>query len=68
MADSKRHGDAFDRGSADSYYQRPMSPHFYIGNSGTSTRVDEADMSKDEISAYFDGFHEQEESGNFKQY
>jgi len=35
-----RHGGPFDRGSADSYYGRRFDPHFFIGATNTTPRVD----------------------------
>ena len=37
---SKRHGSAEDRGSADSYYGRPFTPHYYVGDSYNSSRIE----------------------------
>lgn len=34
-----RHGGPFDRGSADYYYGRDFDPHYYIGDTGNSSRV-----------------------------
>ena len=48
----KRHGGPFDRGSADSYYQRPFDPHFYKGASGASERVGVDEMTEEEVVAY----------------
>jgi len=31
-----RHGGPYDRGSADSYYQRGYNPHYYKGDTGSS--------------------------------
>jgi hypothetical protein len=61
-----RHGGPFDRGSADSYYCRPCSPHYYKGGTGTSELVKEDQMTPDEIEAYLAGFEDNEASGNFK--
>ena len=51
-----RHGGAWDRGSADSYYGRPFDPHYYQGGTGVSKRVELADMTVDEILAYRAGY------------
>lgn len=63
-----RHGGAYDRGSADSYYGRPFNPHYFTGATYSSTRVDAADMTPEEIEAYSRGYEENEMSGNFKEY
>ena len=60
------HGTPFDRGSADSWYSRPFTPH-YGGVGGTSgTRVELADMTADEIVAYTAGYNWNEQYGGKK--
>lgn len=54
-----RHGGAYDRGSADKYYHRGFAPHYYIGDTYNSTRIEEVDMSEEEIAAYTAGYLEQ---------
>tara|TARA_Y100000033_G_scaffold39179_1_gene38629 strand:+ start:377 stop:706 length:330 start_codon:yes stop_codon:yes gene_type:complete len=64
-----RHGGPFDRGMADSYYRSGRDPHFYVGNTGTSDRVDEAQMSEEEIDAYHAGFsYNQNVEQDFKEW
>ena len=63
---SARHGGPFDRGSADSYYQRGYEPHYYVGNTYSTPRVDAADMTTEEHAAYKAGYDENEAAGNFK--
>ena len=60
------HGNAFDRGSADSYYGRKRTPHKggVGGNSGP--RVEE--LTADEQEAYHAGFDYNEAEGNKKDY
>jgi hypothetical protein len=53
-----RHGGAYDRGSADAYYWRSVDPHYYTGASFQSTRIEEVDMSEEEIAAYMAGYNE----------
>lgn len=62
----KRHGGAYDRGMADSWYRRGKDPHFYVGASLTSERVGINDMSDEAIKAYHAGFDENEEADNHK--
>lgn len=62
----RRHGGPYDRGSADSYYRRPCTPHYYIGATGSSEMISEDQMTPDEIEAYMAGFEDNEASGNFK--
>ena len=47
-----RHGGAYDRGSADAYYHRPANPHYFTGDTYSSTKIEEVDMSGEEIAAY----------------
>jgi hypothetical protein len=54
----QRHGSAYDRGSADAWYGRPVDPHYYTGASFQSTRIDVADMTQEEIEAYMAGYNE----------
>jgi len=70
----KRHGGPYDRGSADSYYQRGPCPHYYV--EGTTVfnlmnphlRVEEKDMTEQEIAEYMQGFNDNEKIRNFKDY
>ena len=61
-----RHGGPYDRGAADSYYGRAMSPHYYQGGTYMSPKVEEKNMTPEEISAYVEGFRENEERGEHK--
>ena len=54
----ERHGGAFDRGSADSYYGRPFNPHMYAGDTATSPRIELACMTAEEITAYTAGYRQ----------
>jgi hypothetical protein len=63
-----RHGGAYDRGMADSYYRRPYEPHYFTGATYSSTRIDEVDMSAEEIAAYKQGYNDNEKSGAKKDY
>jgi hypothetical protein len=54
----KRHGGAYDRGSADSYYGREVNPHYYIGDTYQSPKVEKADMTEEEVTAYMAGYNE----------
>jgi hypothetical protein len=64
----ERHGGPYDRGSADSYYRRGMEPHYYIAGTGSSKRIEVADMTPEEIEAYKAGYNDNEEDGDFKDY
>ena len=61
----KRHGGPWDRGSADSYYRRAASPHYYVGATNASERV-VPERDSDEWKAYMAGYEENEELDNHK--
>ena len=52
-----RHGGAYDRGSADAWYGREVNPHYYIGDTYQSPKVEKADMTEEEIAAYMAGYN-----------
>ena len=60
----QRHGGPHDRGSADSYYQRPFKPHYYAGGTGKSPPI--FDLTDDELEAYEAGWIENETTGDRK--
>ena len=64
--DTKRHGGAYDRGQADSYYRRPPEPHLYAGDTYSSERILEADMTPAEIYQYWEGYKYNEQLGHHK--
>jgi len=53
-----RHGGAYDRGSADAYYHRPPEPHYFTGDTYSSTKIEKVDMSGEEVAAYMAGYNE----------
>ena len=59
-----RHGGCFDRGSADSYYGRPINPHYYVGGTANSELVTELTPSEKE--AYLAGYDYNEQYGDKK--
>ena len=58
MEISNRHGSAEDRGSADSYYRRPFTPHYYVGDSYNSSRI-KLKPTDPEYKLYEKGYREQ---------
>jgi len=60
------HGSPFDRGSADSYYGRPQSPHKYPNGTGNAPRVEAQDMTLAEMAQYFRGYEYNEQFGDKK--
>lgn len=63
-----RHGGPFDRGSADSYYNRGFNPHYFTGATYSTPEIKEEDMTPEEIEAYKAGYDYNEESGDKKQW
>jgi hypothetical protein len=62
----ERHGGAYDRGSADYYYGRGRDPHYYVGDSLMSDRVDLDEMDEEEVDAYDAGYANAESFGDRK--
>ena len=58
------HGNAFDRGSADSYYGRPRDPHYYPEGTYNGERV--TDLTSEELEAYHAGYDYNEQHGDKK--
>jgi len=65
--DRKRHGSLYDRGSADSYYGRPRTPHYGGVGGDSGPRVDQG-LSIDEIKEYYAGYEYNERFGDKKDY
>jgi len=59
-----RHGSLYDRGSADSYYHRPRSPHWYPEGTGNGARV--TALTSEEIAEYMAGYDDNEKFGDKK--
>ena len=68
VAYDRRHGGPFDRGSADSYYNRGYHPHYFKGDTYTSEMVTLAEMTAAEITAYTAGYTNNELFGDKKSY
>lgn len=62
------HGSPFDRGSADSFYQRREDPHYWPEGTYKGLKVEASEMTPEEIEAYKAGFEWNESMGNFKQW
>jgi len=62
--DRKRHGGLYDRGSADSYYGRPPSPHWYPEGSGKGEMI--TDLNPSERAEYMAGYMYNERFGDKK--
>ena len=55
-SDRHRHGGPYDRGSADRYYKRPASPHYFTGGTYKSLRIEEENMTLREVADYNMGY------------
>lgn len=64
----QRHGGPFDRGSADSWYNRGVDPHYFTGDTHQSERIGVDQMTAEEIDAYVTGYRWNEEFGGKKDY
>jgi len=60
----QKHGNAFDRGSADSYYGRPRKPHYYPNGTYKGDPVTE--LTDAELEAYHAGYDYNEQFGDKK--
>ena len=60
------HGSPFDRGSADSWYSRPQSPHWYPQGSYKGERIEPPNMTLAEMRAYYAGYEYNELHGGKK--
>ena len=63
-SENMRHGGPFDRGMADSYYGRPLDPHYYVGNSITSEK--RTALTDAELAAQYAGHAYNDELADFK--
>lgn len=59
-----RHGGAYDRGSADSWYGRGFSPHYYTGATAVTDKV--TTLTREERAAYELGWEFNERFGDHK--
>ena len=60
-----RHGSAFDRGAADSYYSRGPDPHYYVGATYMSERIS-CEPGTPEYEDYMAGYDYNEQFGDRK--
>lgn len=62
----QRHGGPFDRGAADSYYNRPRRPHFFSEATYLSDEITERFMTRAQIEEYNAGYDYNEQHGDKK--
>ena len=60
-----KHGSPEDRGSADAYYQRRRSPHFFIGKSITGIYVPMSEMTQAQINSYNLGYDNEDDKKDY---
>ena len=63
-----RHGGPFDRGAADSYYRRGITPHLFTGSTYISPLIDEDGMTNEQLDAYHAGYRYNQQQGDFKEW
>ena len=56
-----RHGGPLDRGSADRYYGRPFDPHYWPEGTYIGNRIEEDDMTVDQIEEYTYGYNNEKD-------
>ena len=61
-----RHGSLYDRGAADSYYNRSRDPHWYPNGSYNSPKI--AELTAEEIAEYHAGYDDNEQAGSHKEW
>jgi len=61
-----RHGGAFDRGAADSYYGRIRDAHYFVGSTYRTEQVPKENMTESEVEAYNAGYDWNEQYGDRK--
>jgi hypothetical protein len=66
--DRERHGSLYDRGSADFYYHRNPSPHWWPEGTGEGTPVLCFDLSSAEVAEYLAGYNFAKENGFQKEW
>lgn len=64
----QEHGNAFDRGSADSYYGRERDPHRGGVGGDSGPRIEMSLLSPEEINDYHAGYDYNEKHGGKKDY
>jgi hypothetical protein len=62
----KRHGGAYDRGRADSYYNRGHKPHMFAGATYASAEIAQNGMTPEQVAEYSAGYRWNEEFGDKK--
>lgn len=53
---NKCHGSPYDRGSADAFYRRGCNPHWYPEGTHVGRRIDEDEMTEEQVNEYLKGY------------
>ena len=61
-----KHGSPADRGSATFWYSRDYEPHWWPEGTGKGIRIEECDMTPEQIAEYKQGWDEAVERGERK--
>jgi len=64
----KSHNSPYDCGDSDSYYRRGQDPHYYVVSETGNKRIEEKDMTPEQVEAYYAGYGDNEKSRDFKDY
>ena len=65
-SDKRKHGSPYDRGAADSYYGRGLSPHYWPSGTSKGQRIGQSQMTLPQVKEYYLGYYDNESAGNFK--
>jgi len=65
MTKFPKHGSPQDRGSADAYYGRRFDPHWYPNGSYNGERIEESEMTPEEIAEYTYGYENETDRKNW---
>ena len=65
LEDFPHHGSPADRGSADRYYGRPFDPHYWPQGTLKGARVEQSDMTLEQIIEYTNAFQNETERKNW---
>jgi len=68
IVEKDKHGQPGDRGAADYWYHRLPEPHFWPNGTGKGQKVDEADMTAEQVLDYHQAYGEALERGEQKDY
>jgi hypothetical protein len=53
---------------SDSWYSRKVAPHYYVGDTGSTKRIERADMTEEQVAEYIAGYAFNEYLGGKKDY